>query len=115
MNADADYCYLTTTGRVSGQPHEIEIWFAAGDNSTLYLLAGGRDRADWVRNIRANANVTVRIDDETWRGTASVLDGGENEFRARFLVFEKYQSRYNGDLSNWRDTALPVAITLETP
>ena len=39
--ADEDYCYLTTTGRVSGEPREIEIWFGlAGD--TLYMLSGGR-------------------------------------------------------------------------
>lgn len=38
-SADEDFCYLTTRGRVSGQPHEIEIWFAA-DGETLYMLAG---------------------------------------------------------------------------
>ena len=26
-HADDNYCYLTTTGRKSGSPHEIEIWF----------------------------------------------------------------------------------------
>ncbi len=26
--ADEDVCYLTTTGRISGHPHTIEIWFA---------------------------------------------------------------------------------------
>ena len=31
-------CYLTTTGRVSGRPHTIEIWFALQDR-TLYLFA----------------------------------------------------------------------------
>ena len=35
-----DFCYLTTTGRTSGKPHEIEIWFALRDG-TLYLLSGG--------------------------------------------------------------------------
>jgi hypothetical protein len=25
--ADEDFCYLTTTGRKSGKPHESEIWF----------------------------------------------------------------------------------------
>jgi hypothetical protein len=37
--ADEDYCYLTTRGRLSGEPREIEIWFAL-ENSTLYILAG---------------------------------------------------------------------------
>ena len=31
--AEEDFCYFTTVGRVTGRPHEIEIWFAikAGD------------------------------------------------------------------------------------
>jgi deazaflavin-dependent oxidoreductase (nitroreductase family) len=56
----APFCYLTTTGRVSGRPHTIEIWFALRDR-TLYLLSGGRDRSDWVRNLLAHPEVTVRI------------------------------------------------------
>ena len=41
--AAEDYCYLTTTGRVSGEPREIEIWFAL-EGGSLYMLSGGRDR-----------------------------------------------------------------------
>ena len=48
--ADESYCYLTTTGRVSGEPREIEIWFAL-DGTTLYMLSGGRDGSDWVKNL----------------------------------------------------------------
>ena len=32
--ASESYCYLTTTGRVSGEPREIEIWFGL-DGDTL--------------------------------------------------------------------------------
>ena len=38
--AKEDYCYLTTTGRVSGKPRKIEIWFML-QGSTLYMLSGG--------------------------------------------------------------------------
>jgi len=48
--AGEDYCYLTTTGRLSGEPREIEIWFSL-DDGVLYMLAGGGRRANWVRNI----------------------------------------------------------------
>ena len=41
--ADADFCYLTTTGRVSGRPHTIEIWFAV-QGDAIYLMAGSRHR-----------------------------------------------------------------------
>jgi hypothetical protein len=39
--ADLDYCYLTTTGRHTGSPHRIEIWFAL-DHGIAYLPVGRR-------------------------------------------------------------------------
>ena len=56
--AGDDFCHLTTRGRVSGRPHEIEIWFAL-DDGTLYLLSGGGERSDWVRNLRTEPSVTA--------------------------------------------------------
>ena len=105
---DDDFCYLTTRGRVSGRPHEIEIWFAL-EGRTLYLLSGGGDRSDWVRNLLAEPAVTVRLRDTTYAATARVLDGDESE-RGRGLVFEKYQPRYTGSLERWRRESLLVAI-----
>lgn len=108
--ASDDFCYLTTCGRVSGEPHEIEIWFALGD-TTLYLLSGGGNRSDWVRNLLANANVTVRVRDAIYEATARVVEADtEEDERARRLVFEKYQPGYSGSLDDWRERALPVAI-----
>ena len=92
--ADEDYCYLTTTGRVTGRAHEIEIWFAL-EGSTLYVLSGGGDRADWVKNIRNNPETTVRIGSSTFEGRGRFVDGAEDEL-ARTLLFEKYQPRTGG-------------------
>ena len=110
VHADEDYCYLTTTGRVTGRPHEIEIWFALRD-STLYMLAGGGGRSDWVKNIRSNPNATARIEGSTFEGRGRFVDGAEDEL-ARRLLFEKYQQRTGGDLTRWRGYALPVAVEL---
>jgi deazaflavin-dependent oxidoreductase (nitroreductase family) len=107
--ADDDFCYLTTRGRVSGRPHEIEIWFAL-DGRTLYLLSGGGDRSDWVRNLRSDSAVSVRLRDATYDATARVVDGGEESERGRRLVFDKYQPRYSGSLDRWRRESLLVAI-----
>jgi nitroimidazol reductase NimA-like FMN-containing flavoprotein (pyridoxamine 5'-phosphate oxidase superfamily) len=52
--ASEDYCYLTTTGRVTGHPHEIEIWFGM-DGDTIYLLSGGGEKSDWVKMARPAA------------------------------------------------------------
>jgi deazaflavin-dependent oxidoreductase (nitroreductase family) len=108
--ADEDFCYLTTVGRVTGKPHTIEIWFAIEDR-TLYMLSGGRDRSDWVKNLQRTPQVTVRIGGEVFGGHARVVeDFGEDELARRLLV-EKY-GRRPGSLSNWRQTALPVAVDL---
>jgi len=112
--ANEDYCYLTTTGRVSGEPREIEIWFAL-DGDTLYMLSGGGDRSDWVRNLRRGPEVGVRIADRTFEGRARIVsdeEEKEEDARARHLLLEKYRPRYGGDLSEWGETALPVAVDL---
>ena len=109
-----EYCYLTTTGRVSGKPHEIEIWFGL-QNGTLYLLSGGGEQADWVKNLRRNPSVTVRIAKRAFAGTARLVSEKEEEVQARFLLAEKYQEWEEGKtLSEWARTALPVAIDLNS-
>ena len=110
--ASEDYCYLTTTGRVSGKPREIEIWFGL-EGPVLYMLSGGRDRSDWVKNLVKKPAVRVRIADRTFEGRARVVTDPEEDARARRLLFEKYSAGYSGDLANWRDTALPVAVDLD--
>ncbi len=105
-----EYCYLTTTGRVSGKPHEIEIWFGILDG-TLYLLSGGGDKSDWVKNIIGNSAVTVRIAKHTFVGTARVVNDENEAAPVRKVLAAKYQQwRPGGRLSNWARTALPVAI-----
>ena len=70
--ADLDYCYLTTTGRRSGEPHRIEIWFALVDG-VVYLLSGGRDRSDWVRNLEVSPDVVLEIGEEKRTTQARVV------------------------------------------
>lgn len=105
-----NFCYLTTTGRVSGRPHEIEIWFGR-DGDTLYLLAGGRDRSDWVRNLMADPDVTVRLD-SVHRGRARVLEEGTDEDAlARRLLLEKYEK--HNELQQWGRASLAVAVDID--
>jgi deazaflavin-dependent oxidoreductase (nitroreductase family) len=119
--ADDDYCYLTTRGRVSGQPHEIEIWFAVdrASGTTLHMLAGARDASDWVRNLVADPEVTVRVRDVIYDARGRVVTGAgtdedaDEERRARDSVFAKYQPRNAGELVTWRERALPVALDVQ--
>jgi deazaflavin-dependent oxidoreductase (nitroreductase family) len=110
--ADDDFCYLTTRGRVTGDPHEIEIWFAL-EGTTLYLMSGGGDRSDWVRNLRAEPAATVRLRETTYDATARVVEPGTDEDAlARRIVTEKYQPGYSGSLDEWRARSLPVALEI---
>ena len=117
-HAEEPYAYVTTTGRRSGEPHEIEIWFAAvGD--TIYLMNGGNPSrppgsSDWVRNLRVHPVATVRIGEEHFSARARFVevDSDEHE-RVRELLVAKYEPGYSSSLQNWRRTAFPVALELE--
>jgi deazaflavin-dependent oxidoreductase (nitroreductase family) len=112
--AGEDFCYLTTTGRVSGRPHEIEMWFSlVPESQTIYMLSGGRDRSDWVRNTFRDPRVTVRIAGQKFSGLARQARDPEEDELARRLLVEKYESR-PGSLASWRRTALPVVVDLST-
>jgi deazaflavin-dependent oxidoreductase (nitroreductase family) len=112
IDGSLPFAYLTTTGRRSGRPHRIEIWFGHEGGSTIYLMAGGGTRSDWVANLIAAPEVTIEIGGTTFTALARVLEEAEEAAVARRLLFEKYQRTYNGDLSDWRDSALPVAIEI---
>ena len=102
---------MTTTGRRTGAEHTIEIWFGL-EGSSFYLLAEGRDRADWVRNMKADPEVTVKMKSATFRATARVVTDDEEQGRARRMLAAKYQDWVEGTpMSDWARTALVIALT----
>jgi deazaflavin-dependent oxidoreductase (nitroreductase family) len=110
--AREDFCYLTTVGRRSGKRHTVEIWFAR-ENGTLYVLSGGGDTADWVRNLRRTPTVRVRIGSRTVAARAREVATPDEDALARRLLDEKYMGWKMGKrLSSWARNALPVAIEL---
>jgi len=110
--ANKDFCYLTTIGRKTGRPHTVEIWFAR-ENGSLYLLSGGGDSADWVRNLRKSPAVRVSIGSRTVAAKARAITAPEEDALARRLLDEKYMGWKTGKpLSAWARNALPVKIAL---
>jgi deazaflavin-dependent oxidoreductase (nitroreductase family) len=109
--ADENVGHLTTTGRTSGKPHEIEIWFGLRDG-TLYLLSGGGESADWVKNIRKDPRVRVRINSRSASLKARFLrSNAKEDTAARELLDAKYMGWREGKkLSSWARGALTVAI-----
>lgn len=107
------FAYLTTTGRRTGRPHRVEIWFGLHDG-VLYLLSGGGNRSDWVRNLRADPSVRVEVAGVDRPALARVVDDPGEEASARRLLAAKYQGwREGAPLSTWARTALVVAIEPE--
>lgn len=112
---EEDYCYLTTKGRVTGKPHEIEIWFGLNDR-TIYLLSEGRERSDWVKNLLKNPAVNVRMARKKFNGTARLVTDRQEEMMARKMLATKYEQwRVGSSFSHWARTALVVGIDLEPP
>lgn len=71
--ADEQVLHLTTTGRKTGLPREIEIWFVVC-RERFYLFAETGKAAGWVKNIRRNPKAGVRIGERHLDATARVLD-----------------------------------------
>ena len=111
--AGEEYCYLTTTGRVTGRSHEIEIWFGVADGA-LYMMSGGGQRADWVKNLLKTPAVSVRIADKRFNGTGRLVTDPDEERTVRNLLATKYDEREaDGSLDEWARLALPVAVDVE--
>ncbi len=65
--------YLTTVGRKTGEARTIEIWFVIYQRR-IYLLAEHGAKAQWVRNIQANPEVTMQLEGHRFRARARILD-----------------------------------------
>jgi deazaflavin-dependent oxidoreductase (nitroreductase family) len=108
--AESALYYVTTTGRRTGRPHEVEIWcVAVGD--ALYLMAGSGHRSDTIRNALASPSVTVRVGSDVRPAVASLVDDPAEDAAVRAAMVAKYET-VPGDLASWGATALPLRLTL---
>ncbi len=100
-------CYLTTVGRRTGRRHEIEIWFVHRCG-TLYLVSGGGDRADWVKNLEADPAASIRVTDHVFEviGRFPLTDSDERSSVAG-LFAAKYSSHFD-EAREWVDDAFFV-------
>ncbi len=105
----ASECRLITTGRKTGNPREIRIWFAAVEDR-VFMLAGGREGAHWVRNVQADPVVRVRIGRRTFDGRGRPIEGEPDDAVAREAIAAKYGTQ---GLETWLRESLPVRIDLE--
>lgn len=83
------FALLETTGRRSGLPRHTPVGngVVGGDDSTFWLVAAHGDQADYVRNLRADPRVRVKIRGRWRTGTAVPLPGDDPVARSRTLPY----------------------------
>lgn len=97
------YLYLTTTGRKTGKPHQIEIWFVAYQGC-YYLVSERWERSDWVRNIQQDSAVSFRVGTQQFQGYGRLVDRAI-EVELATAVSTLMETKYD-----WSD-GLIVALT----
>jgi hypothetical protein len=65
-----------------------------------------------VKNLIREPAVAVRIGDRVFAGAARTVSDPDESARARELLFDKYSPGYSGDLADWRERSLPIAVDL---
>ena len=78
---------LTHRGRKSGKQYEVTIWFVV-DRDAIYL--NGNMNTQWPRNLQANPQLTMRIDQETFQGKANLVTERTDRERIFAMIARKY-------------------------
>jgi deazaflavin-dependent oxidoreductase (nitroreductase family) len=97
---------ITTTGRVSGEPRRIEIWFYRADGE-IYLsgLPHGRPR-DWLTNLEARPEFTFHLKGELAAdlpARATVITDPEERRRVLAVFVDEANRRHEADGSRLED------------
>jgi deazaflavin-dependent oxidoreductase (nitroreductase family) len=108
--APAAFALLETTGRRTGRPRHTPVGNGlVGD--TFWLVAAHGDQADYVRNLRAEPRVRVKIAGRWRTGTAVVLPTDDTRARSRTLLY-----RWDAAVGRLMETTpLTVRIDLDGP
>ncbi len=86
-----EVCRLVTTGRRTGRPHDIEMWFSVVGLSAC-MISGNGENADWYRNALADPHVRMRFGSDWFDGRARPATGGPE----RKAVGEAMAVKYGG-------------------
>jgi len=88
-----EFLYLTTTGRKTGEPREIEIWFVEHEGR-YYLVSENRERSQWVQNIQHDPRITFWVEGKTYQGMGRAIDR-EKETKLAETVSALMDAKYS--------------------
>ena len=106
---------ITTTGRRSGQPRRIEIWFHYQDGRILITSSPGA--RGWYANMRADPNFTWHFKQSLIRDVPAVATPitDEDERRAIFARMMELEERMaHIEVDDWtkRSALVEIGLTL---
>ena len=87
---------LTTTGRRSGKPHTVTVWFVV-DGEVVYLNTLDPER-DWVRNAQKTPTVRLDFGGTVLTGELHTVTDPVRDARARQALRDKYWMAWAGGL-----------------
>ena len=123
------FALLTVTGRRSGRPRQRPVRAVRRDNA-LYVVAMMGERSDWLRNVRKEPRVHVKVRGTRYAGQArEMADPAEREEAIDVYVGEVVPADYTDYAayhwgwptrrkieeahSNWARDGIMVEIDLE--
>jgi deazaflavin-dependent oxidoreductase (nitroreductase family) len=86
--AGAWNCRLTTTGRKTGRPRTVTLWFVP-DGDRVYL-AGGAANPQWCRNLRVHPEVVLEVGGVRRAGRARVVEDASEAAAVRDRFTQRY-------------------------
>jgi deazaflavin-dependent oxidoreductase (nitroreductase family) len=103
---------LTTTGRSSGKPRAVTIWFVVADANHVHVQHSSRAAAQWYKNLLKNPEVQMDFGDGPIDGRAAPITDKSEIDRIQRLFRGKYLLSWVFQLLGWGRA--PLVATIET-
>ena len=100
---------ITVTGRTSGRPISLPIWFAL-DGNKLYLIPVKGSETEWYKNLRKQTSIQLSASGKTFTTSAHILaDEAQLD-----KVLEKFRDKYGRNVKSYYPRYdVAVAVPLE--
>jgi deazaflavin-dependent oxidoreductase (nitroreductase family) len=99
---------ITVTGRTSGRPISLPIWFAL-DGDKLYLIPVKGSDTDWYKNVRKTPTIRLGAGGKTLTTSARLItDEAQLD-----TVLEKFRDKYGRNVKSYYprfDVAVEVPL-----
>ena len=110
-STDEKNIYLTTIGRVTGNQHTVELWYAIY-HEKIYLSHEG-PYTDWMLNIIKDNHVDFKISNIQFKGKACIVKKGKVFEVGKHALYLKYYGKANEDIiSDWFSESSVIEICI---